>query len=120
MATKGTSGLERLFKATIYSMQGLKATFKNEQAFRQEVFLSIFLIPAGLWFGHTGIERALLVGCVLLVLIVELINSGIEAVVDRFGGEHHELSGLAKDIGSAAVLMSLINVFVIWVLVLFF
>ena len=119
MATKGTSGLERLFKALIYSMQGLKAAFKNEQAFRQEVYLSIILIPAGFWLGETGIERALLVGCILLVMIVELINSGIEAVVDRFGGEHHELSGLAKDIGSAAVLVALINVLVIWSLVLF-
>lgn len=119
MAIK-TGSLERLFKATIYSIQGLKATFKNEQAFRQEVLLSIFLIPAAFWFGNTGIERALLIGCVLLVLIVELINSGIEAVVDRFGGEQHELSGLAKDIGSAAVLLALINVLVIWFLVLFF
>ena len=119
MATKGTNGLERLFKALIYSMQGLKAAFKNEQAFRQEVYLSIILIPAGFWLGETGIERALLVGCILLVMIVELINSGIEAVVDRFGGEHHELSGLAKDIGSAAVLVALINVLVIWSLVLF-
>ena len=120
MATKGTGGFERLFKATIYSMQGLQAAFKNEQAFRQEVFLSIILIPAGLWLGETGVERALLVGCILLVMVIELINSGIEAVVDRFGGEHHELSGLAKDIGSAAVLMALVNVLVIWSLVLFF
>lgn len=109
-----------MFRATLFSMRGLKATFKNEQAFRQEIYLSIILIPAGLWLGDSGIERALLVGCIVLLLIVELINSGIEAVVDRFGGEHHELSGLAKDTGSAAVLLALINVFVIWFLVLFF
>ncbi len=120
MATGNTGGFKRLCKATHYSWQGLKAAFKNEPAFRQEVLLSIFMIPAGLWLGETGIERALLVGSVLLVLIIELINSGLEAVVDRFGGELHELSGLAKDTGSAAVLVALANVLIIWTLILFF
>lgn len=107
-----------MYKATIYSLQGLKAAFKNEFAFRLEIFLCIFMVPAGIWLGQNGIERALLVGSLLLVLIIELLNSGIEAIVDRFGGELHELSGLAKDLGSAAVLISLINVVVIWALVL--
>ncbi|OGT74521.1 MAG: diacylglycerol kinase [Gammaproteobacteria bacterium RIFCSPLOWO2_12_47_11] len=120
MSVKGSGGIQRLYKATIYSMQGLRAAFRNEVAFRLEVVLSIVLVPLGLWLGDNGVERALLVGSILLVMIVELINSGIEAVVDRFGGEQHELSGIAKDMGSAAVLVTLINVFVIWCLVLFF
>ncbi len=119
MASQGTKGLERLIKATGYSCQGLKAAFKNEAAFRLEVYLSIILIPLGICLGETGIERALLIGSILLVVIVELINSGIEAVVDRFGGEQHELSGRAKDVGSAAVLIALTNVVAIWCLVLF-
>jgi diacylglycerol kinase (ATP) len=119
MASQGTKGLERLIKATCYSWQGLKAAFKNEAAFRQEVYLSIVLIPLGIWLGETGMERALLSGSILLVMIIELINSGMEALVDRFGGELHELSGRAKDVGSAAVLIALINVIVIWCLVLF-
>ena len=119
MSTKNTGGFARLFRATIYSIQGLKAAFRNEAAFRLELFLAIILIPAGLWLGQNGIERALLVGSLLLVLVVELLNSGIEAIVDRFGGELHELSGRAKDVGSAAVLVSLLNVIAIWSLVLF-
>ena len=119
MLTKGSGGVRRLYAATIYSLQGLRAAFRNEAAFRQEVILSIFLIPLGLWLGESGVERALLAGTILLVMIVELINSGIEAVVDRFGGEHHELSGIAKDVGSAAVLVALVNVIVVWCLVLF-
>lgn len=108
----------RLIKATRYSWQGLCWAFTNEAAFRQEVVLSIILIPAGYWLGHNGIERALLIGSVLLVLSVELVNSAIEAVVDRFGSDLHKLSGHAKDAGSAAVLITLINVIVIWALVL--
>ena len=114
-----TQDLERLINATGFSWQGLKAAFKNEAAFRLEVYLSIILIPLGIWLGETGMERALLIGSILLVMIVELINSGMEAVVDRFGGEQHELSGRAKDVGSAAVLIALINVVAIWCLVLF-
>lgn len=120
MPAKNRGGFQRLYKATIYSLQGLQAAYRNEAAFRLEVFLSIFLIPLGLWLGENGTERALLVGSTLLVMIIELINSGIEAVVDRFGGDHHELSGIAKDIASAAVLLALVNFLVIWSLVLFF
>lgn len=120
MSAKGSGGIQRLYKATLFSLQGLRVAFRNETAFRLEVVLSIFLIPLGLWLGDNGIERALLVGSILLVMIVELINSGIEAVVDRIGGEHHELSGIAKDVGSAAVLIALVNVLVVWVLVLLY
>jgi diacylglycerol kinase (ATP) len=118
MGSQGTAGLDRLIKAFCYSLQGFKAAFVNEAAFRQEVILSIFLVPLGIWFGETGAERALLVGVLFLVIIVELGNSAIEAVVDRFGGEIHELSGRAKDVGSAAVLIALINVIFVWSLVL--
>lgn len=118
MASQGTTGIVRLFKAIIYSWQGIKAAFRNEAAFRQELLLAMVLIPAALWIGDNGLERALMVSSVLIVLIVELLNSGIEAVVDRFGGAHHELSGRAKDIASAAVFISLANVVAVWSLII--
>lgn len=120
MADQGTGGIRRLVKALLFSLQGLRAAFQNEEAFRLEIYLSILLVPLAFWLGESGIERALLAGCIFLVLITELINSGIEAVVDRFGGELHELSGRAKDVGSAAVLIALINTVIVWALVLFF
>ena len=113
-------GIARIIKAATYSWQGLITCFKTEAAFRQELALALVLVPLGLWLGNSGIERALLVGSVLLVLIVELLNTGVEYVVDRFGGEIHELSGKAKDIASAAVFLALCNVAVVWALVLFF
>ena len=113
------TGLKRLLLATGHSWRGLKGAFVHEAAFRQELLLVVLLLPLAIWLGRTGVERALLVGALLLVLIVELLNSGIEAVVDRIGLERHELSGLAKDMGSAAVLVSLVNVAVIWGFVLF-
>ena len=119
MTNQNNGGLKRLIKAIVYSFQGLRAAFKNEAAFRQEVYLSLALIPLGLWLGDTGLERALLVGSLLLVMIIELINSGIEAVVDRVGAERHELSGRAKDVGSAAVLIALLNALLVWLLILF-
>ena len=118
MSKPGNTGLKRIINAAGYSWAGLKAAFTHEAAFRQELVLCLILIPAGLWLTQSGIERALLIGSLLLVLIVELLNSAIEAVVDRFGGEQHELSGRAKDIGSAAVFVALLNAAVIWVLVL--
>jgi len=118
MSKPGNTGITRIINAAGYSWAGLKSAFKHEAAFRQELALCLLLIPAGLWLGQTGIERALLIGSLLLVLIIELVNSAIEAVVDRFGGEQHELSGRAKDIGSAAVFIALLNVIVIWLLVL--
>jgi len=111
-------GLRRLVLAFGHSLRGLRGTFKNEAAFRQELALAAILIPAGVWLGRSGVERALLVGSLLLVLVVEVLNSGIEAVVDRVGLERHELSGLAKDMGSAAVFLSLLNVAVVWGFVL--
>ena len=119
MASQGPQGLTRLIKATQYSWQGLKAAYANEEAFRQEVILAIITIPLGVYLGDNGIERALLVGSILLIMIVELFNSSIEAIVDRVGTDHHELSGRAKDIGSAAVFLSLVNAAVIWIFVLF-
>lgn len=118
MGKPGNTGITRIINAAGYSWAGLSAALKHEAAFRQELVLSIILIPAGAWLGHSGVERALLIGSVLLVLIVELVNSAIEAVVDRFGEEQHELSGRAKDMGSAAVFVALVNVIVVWLLVL--
>jgi diacylglycerol kinase (ATP) len=103
---------------TGYSMSGLAAAARHEDAFRQELMLAAVLVPLGLWLGQTGVERALLVGSVLLVLIVELLNSAVEATVDRVSLDDHSLAKRAKDIGSAAVMLSLVNVGVVWLLVL--
>lgn len=118
MAYQNQKGLKRIVNAFGYSMNGLKACFELEEAFRQEVILLIPLIPLGLWLGQTSVERALLVGSLLLVPIVELLNSAIEANVDRIGLERHELSARAKDIASAAVFSSIAFVLVIWLLIL--
>ncbi len=112
------SGMTRLFRAFGNSMLGFAGVYKHEAAFRQELLLAVILIPLGIYLGHNGIERALLIGSVLLVLVVEILNSAIEAVVDRVGLERHELSGLAKDLGSAAVFLSLAMVAITWGLVL--
>lgn len=119
MASQGHTGITRIIKATQYSWQGFKACYQYEEAFRQEVLLAIVTIPLGLFLGNSGLERALLIGSIILILIVELLNTGIEAVTDRVSTEHHELSGRAKDIGSAAVLASLVNAALIWGFVLF-
>jgi len=95
-------------------MTGLRQAWRHEAAFRQEAALTVILIPAGFWLGRTAIERSLLIGSCFMVLIVELLNSAIEAVVDRHGDEHHELSGRAKDLGSAAVFISLVVVLIVW------
>ena len=119
MATDSNDkGIRRLIKAAGYSFKGLAAAFRHETAFKQEVVLSPILILLALWLGEGGVEQALLIMSWLLVLMVELVNSGIEAVVDRVGTEHHELSGRAKDVGSAAVLLALVNAAVVWLLVL--
>ncbi|MBK5968276.1 MULTISPECIES: diacylglycerol kinase [Thiorhodovibrio] len=118
MAHQNQKGLKRILRAFGYSMKGFKACFELEEAFRQEVILLIALVPLGLWLGETPVERALLVGSLLLVLIVELLNSAIEANVDRVGLERHELSARAKDIASAAVFSSIAFVVVIWLLIL--
>ncbi len=117
---KGKTGLRRLMNAFGYSIEGFKAAFKHEAAFRQEVVLAIVLIPLALYLEQLAMHRALMIGSVLLVLIVELFNSAIEAVVDRISIERHELAKRAKDIGSTAVFVALSNVVVIWSLILFF
>ena len=115
---KGKTGLRRLINAFGYSLDGLRAAYLNEDAFRQEVRLALVLIPLALVLGHTSIERALMTACVLLVIVVELLNSAVEATVDRISLDHHLLAKRAKDIGSAAVLLSLLNLFVVWALIL--
>lgn len=115
---KGATGLRRLLNATRYSLAGLAAAIRHEAAFRQELVLAAILVPLGLWLGKNGVERALLVSSVLLVLVVELLNSGVEAVVDRISAEHHELAKRAKDFGSAAVMLALVTVGAVWLLVL--
>jgi diacylglycerol kinase (ATP) len=99
-----------------FSFAGLRTAW-NEPAFRQECLLCVLLIPAGIWLGQNAVERALLLGSCLLVLIVELLNTAVEFVVDRVGTDHHRLSGHAKDVGSAAVFMSLLLVVVVWGLI---
>jgi diacylglycerol kinase (ATP) len=113
-----TGGLTRILRAFGYSLQGLGAALRHEAAFRQELILAVVLLPLGLWFGESGVERALLTGSWVLVMIVELMNSAVEATVDRFGSERHELSGRAKDIGSAAVLLAIGLAVLIWGLIL--
>ncbi|MFN3750206.1 MAG: diacylglycerol kinase [Thiobacillus sp.] len=115
---KGKTGLARIVNAAAYSWAGLQAAFRHEDAFRQEVFLLVVLVPLALHLGDTAIERVLMIGALLLVLIVELLNSAVEAAVDRISLEHHELIKRAKDMGSAAVMVALINVVVVWGLVL--
>ena len=118
MSKPGATGLTRIINAARYSSQGLSAAVKYESAFRQELFLVAILVPVAFLLGNTGVEYGLLIGSLSMVLIVELLNSAIEAVVDRVGNEHHDLAGRAKDLGSAAVLLSLLQVCVVWGLVL--
>lgn len=119
MAFSGNKGITRLIKASGYSWQGICAAYRHEEAFRLEVWLCVVLIPLGLYLGDNGIEKALLVASVLLLPLVEILNSALEAVVDRFGEEQHELSGMAKDMGSAAVAIALVLTGSVWLLVLF-
>ena len=111
---KGKTGLRRVLNAFNYSMAGFSAAFKCEDAFRQEAFLAAVMIPATFFLPVDGVGRALMIGSVILVLIVELLNSAVEAVVDRVSLEHHLLSKRAKDVGSAAVFLALFNVVAIW------
>jgi diacylglycerol kinase (ATP) len=115
---KGQTGLRRVWNALHYSLAGLQAAYRNEDAFRQETWLAAFLIPIALLLPASGIGKAIMIGSVLLVLIVELLNSAIEAAIDRISLDRHRLSKRAKDIGSAAVLIALLNVLVSWALVL--
>lgn len=115
---KGKTGIKRVFNAFFYSVAGLRSAWKHEDAFRQELILALLLIPAALWLGNTGLERAVLVGSLFGVVLMELLNSAVEATVDRISLENHRLAKRAKDIGSAAVLIAILNVIVIWALVL--
>ena len=115
---KGKQGLTRLFNALGYSRDGIAAAWKNEAAFREEVILAAVAIPLAFYLGKTGVERALLVGSIIFILIVEILNSAVEAVVDKASPEKHDLAKRAKDMGSAAVLFSLINAALIWACVL--
>jgi diacylglycerol kinase (ATP) len=115
---KGATGLRRILNATRYSLEGIAAAARHEAAFRQELLLAAVLVPLGLWLGADGVERALLAGSVLMVLVVELLNSAVEAVVDRASPEHHELAKRAKDYGSAAVMIALAVTGLVWVLLL--
>lgn len=117
MSIEDNTGLKRIVNATFFSVAGLRAAWKNEAAFRQECVLAFVLLPAAFWLGQTAVERSLLIGSVLLVLIVELLNSAVESVVDRIGTDHHSLSGRAKDQGSAAVLVSLTLTVTVWALI---
>lgn len=112
------NGLKRIITAGGFSMKGLSAAYRYEAAFRQEVWLALVLIPTALWLGENWSEKTLLIGAVLVLLIVELLNSAIEAVVDRVGEEYHELSGRAKDMGSAAVFLTMGLLILIWASVL--
>lgn len=115
---KGKTGVLRLWNAFGYSHAGFRAAYKHEDAFRQEVALAAILIPLAFWLPVGNLGKALMIASVLLVIIIELLNSAIEATVDRISLDDHDLAKRAKDIGSSAVLVSLINVMVVWVLVL--
>ena len=115
---KGKTGLRRLWNALGYSRAGFRAAYKHENAFRQELWLAVILIPLAFWLPASNLGKALMIASVLLVIIVELLNSAIEATVDRISLDNHDLAKRAKDIGSAAVLLSLVNVIVVWGLVL--
>ena len=115
---KGKKGLTRLINALGYSRDGLKAAWQNEAAFREEILLAAIAIPLALFLARSGVERALLIGSILLILLVEILNSALEAVVDKASPERHELAKRAKDMGSAAVLFSLLNAAVVWACVL--
>ena len=115
---KGKKGLTRLWNALGYSRDGIAAAWRHEAAFREEILLATIAIPLAFYLGKTGVDRALLVGSIILILIVEILNSAVEAVVDKASPEMHDLAKRAKDMGSAAVLFSLINAAVVWACVL--
>jgi diacylglycerol kinase (ATP) len=112
------TGILRLLRAFGYSLQGFRYAWREEAAFRQEAGLALLVIPAGLYLGRSGVERALLVSPMLLILVVEILNSAVEAIVDRHGTERHPLAGMAKDMGSAAVMLSFVLLGTVWLLIL--
>jgi len=118
MGKTGVTGIKRIINAAGYSWKGVSSAYKHEAAFRQELWLAAVLIPVGIYLGVTLLDKAILVCSVLFVLVVELLNSAIESVVDRISDEHHELAGRAKDMGSAAVLIALVITAIVWAAVL--
>lgn len=114
---RSATGIQRLIDATGYSIQGLKAAWRNEAAFRQECVAVLIFLPVAFWLGTTLTQKAILVFSLLMILVVELLNSAIETVVDRIGPEHHEFSGRAKDLGSASVMLVLVAAALVWVLI---
>ena len=112
--------MNRLYKAFLYSLQGLTATFKQEVAFRQEIVLSFILVPIALFLDISPLERVLLISSLVIVLIIEILNSAIEAAIDRISKEKHELSKIAKDAGSAAVFLSILNAVIVWMIILIY
>ncbi len=117
MKDKDNRGIRRIINAFRYSFAGYKAAWMNEEAFRQECIIGIFVLPAGLWLGRTMTQRALLIGVYLIIPLIELLNAAIESIVDRLGPERHLLSGRAKDLGSAAVLLSICMAIIVWILI---
>ena len=117
MAEANDTILAHIYKAVIWSMAGIKAAWKNEQAFRWEATIIFLMLPVGLWLGRTAVERALLIASAMSILVIELLNSAVEAVVDRIGPERHKLSKRAKDMGSAAAFISMITAAIIWGLI---
>ena len=117
MAGQGQTGFRRIVSATLNSMAGLKAAWAEEAAFRQECALLLVMLPAAFWVGRNAVEWSLLIGTCLLVLITELLNTAVEATVDRVGTDHHRLSGRAKDVGSAAVFVSMLLTGIVWALI---
>lgn len=115
----GKTGLRRVIDATFYSWGGMRYAWRNEAAFRQEAMLTAILVPVALWLGEDAVQRALLIGAYLIVIIVELLNSSIEAAIDRIGDEYHKLSGSAKDLASAAVFFSLLLTAIVWGLIIY-
>jgi diacylglycerol kinase (ATP) len=118
MASIEARGPRQILQAMRYSLQGLHAAWRYESSFRMEVYVSAVLAPAALWLGADGIERALLLGALVLVLVAELLNGAVEAIVDKTTPEHNELAGRSKDMGSAAVFLCMLNVVVVWALIL--
>lgn len=118
MAFYNEKGIKRFINAILFSIAGFKSTWQHEEAFRQEIVVAVFLIPIALWLSESHIEKILLIGSIVLVLIVEILNSAIEAVVDRNGDEFHELAGRAKDMGSAAVMLAILTAITIWLVIL--
>lgn len=118
MSKPGETGIKRIISAFYYSKNGIRSCWEIEAAFRQEIIACIFLVPLAIFLGKDGLEIAFLISTCLLVLVVEILNSAIEAVVDRISPAHHDLSGLAKDLGSAAVLLSIVNLLIVWCIIL--